>query len=184
MTDTETVGQEILSRLQPASRSFSGVEVGVHRGDLSHYLLYLRENLILLLVDAWQQDNGNVDYRISGDYHSVMFQDVHDEAFGVCAARMKEFPDRATIVAARSLQAASLVADDRFDFVFIDADHSYSAIKADLAAWLPKVKAGGWIGGHDYDNPTFPNFGVKRAVDERFGSRVVLGDFMTWFVQL
>lgn len=50
---------------------------------------------------------------------------------------------------------------DQADAVFIDAAHDYESVKADIAAWLPKVKPGGFFGGHDIDAP-----GVKQAVDE------------------
>lgn len=46
--------------------------------------------------------------------------------------------------------AASLVPDGWADFVFIDAGHSYEAVRADIRAWECKVKPGGWFGGHDY----------------------------------
>lgn len=58
----------------------------------------------------------------------------------------------------------------QFDFVFIDADHRYEAIKADIAAWWPKVKAGGRLAGHDY-TMAFP--GVIQAVNEVFAGNVV-----------
>lgn len=63
---------------------------------------------------------------------------------------------------------ASRVAEDLFrdgalEFVYIDACHDYAAVRADIDMWAPKVKAGGWIGGHDY-SPAFP--GVMRAVSE------------------
>lgn len=64
-----------------------------------------------------------------------------------------------------SLEAASLVPDGWADFVFIDAGHSYGAVSADIAAWAPKVRAGGWLGGHDY-HAAHP--GVILAVDEAF----------------
>jgi predicted O-methyltransferase YrrM len=35
------------------------------------------------------------------------------------------------------------------DFIFIDADHSYGAIKKDWQDWFPKVKPGGIIALHD-----------------------------------
>jgi hypothetical protein len=35
------------------------------------------------------------------------------------------------------------------DFLFIDADHSYEAAKADWAVWMPKVKEKGYIALHD-----------------------------------
>jgi len=65
--------------------------------------------------------------------------------------------------------AAPLVPDGWADFIFVDAGHSYAAVSADIANWLPKVRAGGWFGGHDY-HVRFP--GVMRAVDEAFGARV------------
>jgi hypothetical protein len=65
-----------------------------------------------------------------------------------------------------SVEAAAHVTDGWADFVFIDAGHSYHAAKADIEAWAPKVREGGWLGGHDY-HPKFP--GVMRAVNEAFG---------------
>ena len=47
--------------------------------------------------------------------------------------------------------------------VFIDADHHYESVKADIAAWHPKVTR--ILAGHDYGHP---KFGVKKAVDELF----------------
>lgn len=45
--------------------------------------------------------------------------------------------------------AASIFRDDILDFVFIDADHLYESIKQDIELWLPKVKKGGILAGHD-----------------------------------
>jgi len=54
--------------------------------------------------------------------------------------------------------------DGLIDFVFIDADHSYEAVKTDITNWLPKVKSGGMIAGHDFGRPE-----VKRAISETIG---------------
>jgi hypothetical protein len=35
------------------------------------------------------------------------------------------------------------------DFLFIDADHSYEAAKADWQEWFPKVKKNGYVALHD-----------------------------------
>lgn len=52
---------------------------------------------------------------------------------------------------------------EAIDMVYIDADHSYDSVKADILAWSDKVKVGGLISGHDYCMP-----GVGKAVDEAF----------------
>ena len=66
-----------------------------------------------------------------------------------------------------SVDAAKLYADKSLDFVFIDGLHSYEACISDIRSWLPKVKIGGYIGGHDFDGPE-PFNGVKKAVTEVF----------------
>lgn len=76
-----------------------------------------------------------------------------------------------------STDAAHHVEDGWADFIFIDAGHSYDAVKADIAAWLPKVKPGGWFGGHDY-HPKFP--GVIAAVDEAFAGAIDLLPGWVW----
>jgi len=49
-----------------------------------------------------------------------------------------------------SVDAAATYPDNSLDFVFIDADHNYEPVLQDITAWLPKVKVGGILGGHDY----------------------------------
>lgn len=66
-----------------------------------------------------------------------------------------------------SVEAAGQFLDNSLDVVFIDADHSYEAFNADLGAWIPKIKSGGTICGHDY--PGWP--GVVQGLTERFGSQ-------------
>ena len=66
-----------------------------------------------------------------------------------------------TISKGDSLWAARGTANRSLDFAFIDADHSAQSVTADINAWLPKIRIGGWLGGHDY-SPSDP--GVKVAV--------------------
>lgn len=67
-----------------------------------------------------------------------------------------------------SLFAAKTLNDSVMDFVFLDGDHSYETVKAELQAFERKIRKGGYIGGHDYFS--FP--GVVQAVNERYGQDV------------
>lgn len=71
--------------------------------------------------------------------------------------------DVAAVLVADSRRAADLFPDGSLAMVFLDAGHDYESVKADIAAWLPKVRPGGWLGGDDYCD-VWP--GVKRAVAE------------------
>jgi predicted O-methyltransferase YrrM len=55
-----------------------------------------------------------------------------------------------------SVSAASLIRDKSLDLVFIEADHSYGAVRKDILAWMPKVKSGGIICGHDCETRPTP----------------------------
>lgn len=77
-----------------------------------------------------------------------------------------------------SAAAATLFPWGHFDLVFIDADHSYEAVRDDIAMWRYRVRDGGLLAGHDYDEW---HGGVVRAVNEAFGSAVKT-DGNVWFV--
>lgn len=71
--------------------------------------------------------------------------------------------------------------DAHFEFIFIDANHEYESVKADILAYLPKVKRGGVLAGHDYSE--IEHLGVYQAVHELFP-----GKFRTqedcWIVEI
>lgn len=50
------------------------------------------------------------------------------------------------------------------DLVFIDGDHHYEQVQKDIRLWLPHIKPGGILCGHDYGFEKWP--GVKQAFDE------------------
>ncbi len=55
----------------------------------------------------------------------------------------------------------------RCDLLFIDGDHRYPAVQADIVTWLDKVKVNGLVAFHDYILPPYPTQSrVQVAVDE------------------
>ena len=57
--------------------------------------------------------------------------------------------------------------DGELHAVFIDGRHDLDALTADIRAWAPKVKPGGWLAGHDHV-PEWP--GVIQACVAEFGT--------------
>jgi hypothetical protein len=64
--------------------------------------------------------------------------------------------------------AADVFADESLAWVHIDARHDYASVSADIAAWAPKVKPGGWLSGDDYQADWWP--GVVDAVTDALPS--------------
>jgi predicted O-methyltransferase YrrM len=80
-----------------------------------------------------------------------------------------------------SIYAAKSYEDKSLDFVFIDANHDFEFVKQDIESWLPKIKPGGYIGGHDYSESD-GHKGVVKAVDEAFPEKEIIGT--SWLVKL
>jgi len=81
-----------------------------------------------------------------------------------------------------SEEAVSLFRPNTINVLYIDAVHTYEAVKADIKNWWPIIKEKGWIGGHDYSDD-FP--GVKQAVGECFFGKatVLLFEDSSWLVR-
>ena len=150
-----------------------GAEVGVRSGKTTEYLLDTFPTLSMYAVDAWQvkprQDRPGFE-----TYEQWNFAEIRAEF----DARMEPFGERVTVLNMDSLQAATRVEDGSLDFVFIDAEHTYEAVLADIAAWRPKVRSGGLLTGHDYDSR---HGGLVRAVDETFPN--VGHKLNIWFIR-
>jgi hypothetical protein len=56
---------------------------------------------------------------------------------------------------------------DQFDIIFIDAEHTYEALKAQILEWWPHLKDDGVMCGHDFSVQGYD--GVGQAVHELFG---------------
>lgn len=80
------------------------------------------------------------------------------------------FQDNKTINKIKYLSIGSELASKELpndlDLVFIDAAHGYIEVKQDIELWLPKLRKGGIICGHDYID--YIEYGVKQAVHEYF----------------
>lgn len=147
----------VLTDLVKAHGWTRGAELGVDKGVLFNMLLTNCPRLHLVGVDI-----GAVPKRVQH-----------------CLAIVEDFPERALLMHQTTHEAAGHFQDGHFDFVFIDADHSAEAVAQDITDWRPKVRKGGWLGGHDY-NQKFP--GVVQAVQKAFGKKVQTWPGSIWGV--
>lgn len=136
------------------------VEVGTWLGKSAVFMaveiINSGKNIRFDCVDTWQgSDEHQQDHRVQND---TLYREFLKNIEPV---RQWIRPVRAS-----SVEAAAQYPDESLDFVFLDADHSYEAVKADIAAWWPKVKKGGIMGGHDYN--TRGDHSVGKAVRERW----------------
>ena len=152
-------------------RPLVGVEVGVHQGNCSSRLLRRMPKLVMHLVDSWRGWEELSSYRKTTDLVSTYSDEDQIKVWKTARAQLvgQWGTDRARMWVADSLALARRFAEQgkRFDFVFIDADHSFDGVSADVRAWWPLVRDGGLLCGHDYGIGKGHNFGtqVKAAVD-------------------
>jgi len=134
------------------------------------------------MVDKWEPIPEDSLAGVTGD-KLVFLPDRHWHIIYGVARGITEFAkDRRTILRKDSVEAAGDVEDGSLDFVFIDADHSYEGALADIRAWVPKVREGGIVCGHDFDVPEYPMWGVRRAMKDYGMDRAIIGKNYTWCV--
>lgn len=133
------------------------VEIGSYAG--SSTLIFLESGNVkgLVAVDPW--DNDLIEEMVAR--HGRQMDRVREIFVEDVASKHPEVE----MLVMTSEAAVRQVGDRKFDFVYIDGDHAYESCRQDIELWLPKVRPGGMIGGHDYCEAC-P--GVIRAVDEKF----------------
>ena len=151
----------VLKRIRQIKQPI-GCEVGVFRGDISKILLNENKSLHLSLVDSWE-GRGAAYFGPSTDSISSLSQEDQENNYKLTLEQTDFASIRRQVLRMRSEEASKEFHDKYFDFVFIDADHSYEGCKADIVIWTPKIRHDGWLCGHDYGNE---DYGVKKAVDE------------------
>lgn len=125
-----------------------GVEVGVWRGDTAFALLDAFPGLKLIGVDHWQVQPFVKKDKRTGD---APYCDDHllAAAKALVVSGVTYYSGRLEIITASSLDAARACAPRSVDFIFLDADHRTQSVIDDYKAWLPALRAGGAMLGHD-----------------------------------
>jgi hypothetical protein len=143
------------------------VEIGTYRGQYASTLMKLIPFLDLTAVDKFLTYGG---YK---DFHKTDLEiDARKEAY-----------DRAekygfSIINEWSVDAAKQFEDESLDAIFIDGNHDLLFLADDLRAWVPKVKKGGIVSGHDLFDRRHVGYGVRELIPAYCEAY----DIYPWFV--
>lgn len=111
-------------------------------------------------VDIWNQyvDSGNSSTLLITQDQLKTAEENFDRV-------VSEYPNIVKIKKT-SIDAAKNFADGSLDMIYIDSAHDFKTVNEDIQSWLPKVKIGGIVSGHDIRIE-----GVKSAVNRNLGGR-------------
>ena len=151
------------------------VEVGTKEGRTTAHILQECPNVQVTALDPWCEmpSQGPVS---GGEAYDRWDFDAIENSFW---ERVDPWKDRLTFLRRTSEEAAPAVEDGSQDLVFIDAAHDYDSVKQDIELWIPKVKDGGILAGHDFQH-SFPT--VMDAVADSFNLMFVevMPDSVWW----
>jgi len=129
-----------------------GVEIGTDKGLFAKHLLASKLEK-LYCIDPWIDDFGS--------NHKPGFYDK-DGSKRQCEAATNLSGEisaqRCELCRGFSAEMVNS-APESIDFLYIDGDHSLEGIYTDLYTWVPKVREGGIVAGHDYKDG--PGSGMK-----------------------
>jgi hypothetical protein len=144
------------------------VEVGAWKGRSSAYMaveiINSGKDIKFDVVDTWKGSDE--------DAHKNDLYVQSDSLYDLFISNLKPVEKYYTPKRMTSIEASKLYEDNSLDFVLLDASHTYEDVKADILAWLPKVKNGAILAGDDYLT-VWP--GVIHAVQELIPTRTIQG---------
>ena len=164
MKDHKDGFEQLLFQKYGYNRSIRGIEIGCDKGEFCRYLLNKFANLHITTIDP-----------------SAKWEEVCEN--------LKPFWDRVNILPVYSDDGYRFL-EGKFDFVFIDGNHSYEQCKRDIEHYAPLVRLGGYVSGHNYDFINYNNEtmgggahpGVNTAVNEIYTDKVRIQQDFIWYI--
>ena len=162
--------QEVCDHIGDVSE-MTMVEIGCYAGEST--AIWCKNFKKVYAIDPWLDGKGYDP----NDVASRVMSNAIEEQFDNRLAKFENFDKIKNF----SYEVADQFEDESLDFVYIDGEHTYEGVQKDIEMYLPKVKKGGFIGGHDY-KPKWQ--GVMDAVNEKFESPDKTFDDNSWIVKI
>ena len=143
-------------------------EIGVAHGNASRIIVRACKDQIkeYYAIDPWAPCRGAGFDRLNKEDWDEMYEKVH--------LKLSKY-EVIKIIRLKSEYAVQLFEPKSLDMVFIDGDHGFGAVIKDIKFWLPIIRDGGLITGHDYNGS--PPYGswpeVYKAVQASFLSKQI-----------
>lgn len=146
------------------------VEIGTWKGKSACYLaveiLNSGKKIKFDCVDTW---NGSEEHTDPTSSHYEPLLMTPDGLFNHFLENIKPVSDFINPIRKPSKEAAQLYEDESLNCAFIDASHDYENVCIDINSWLPKIKKGNILAGHDFFHAP-----VKDALNDLLGLNNVI----------
>lgn len=158
------------SLVNQAKDGYHFVEIGAWKGKSSAYLAVEIANsnkkIKFDCVDTWEGDTS-----ISSSYTEPLLE-VKDGLYKHFLENIEPVKEYINPIRMTSKKASELYEDGSLNCVFIDGAHDYDSVRSDVLSWLPKIKKGGLLSGHDYAHPP-----IQQVLEEIFpGNYMHIGE--------
>lgn len=138
---TEQAAWGLTDHIANLGPNIKGIEIGVQAGINSMMLLDACPNISKIV--------GVDPFLAYPDWNRNVSQEEQDRAYKIFQENLPLLGPKFEHVKLKAAEAATQLEDESYDFVFIDGDHSLRAVLSDLEHYVPKIKIGGIIAGHD-----------------------------------
>jgi hypothetical protein len=120
-------------------------EIGVYRGDFAKDVLRHCGGLTAYyMIDPWRHLN---DWNKPANHDDAALE----EFFRETKAKTDFAAAKRVILRGKTTEVIEQIPDGELDLAYIDADHTLKGIAIDLIRVYPKVRAGGFLGGDDFN---------------------------------
>jgi hypothetical protein len=155
------------------------VEIGSWKGTSSVYMgvELINKNKLntrFVCIDTWGENDDGEYLNESSIKNNTLYSEFLDNIKPLLDNKLN-----LEIIRDRSDNVSDRFVNNSIDFLYIDGSHLYENVKNDIKLYLPKIKNGGIIAGHDWQCDD-----VRKAVMEFFDMSHINLIHNTWLIKI